>query len=141
MFNRLPGAMLLLGHTHQWRKGLNCSRVVSQHTAPVDFAKSQPVQSGAAGGRASLPSLLRTPGCSGSGPSRGPSDEQLKNRLERGSIISRTNRVTRSTLNANRRVKAGTPDQTWQRGQRQAFTPAVILFIALPPAEDKADPG
>ncbi|PYT27654.1 MAG: hypothetical protein DMG57_17530 [Acidobacteria bacterium] len=26
-------------------------------------------------------------------------------------------------------MKAGTPDQTWQRGQRQAFTPAVILYI------------
>src|ERR1017187_6944155 len=26
-------------------------------------------------------------------------------------------------------------------GQRRAFTPAVILFIALPEAEDKADPG
>jgi len=44
-------------------------------------------------------------------------------------------------IERNRRVKAGTPDQTWQRGQRQAFTPAVILFISLPPAEDKSDPG
>ena len=26
-------------------------------------------------------------------------------------------------------------------GQRQAFTPAVILFIALPEPEDKSDPG
>jgi len=26
-------------------------------------------------------------------------------------------------------------------GQRQAFTPAVILFIALPEAENKIDPG
>jgi hypothetical protein len=26
-------------------------------------------------------------------------------------------------------------------GQRQAFMPAVILFIALPEAEDKIDPG
>jgi hypothetical protein len=26
-------------------------------------------------------------------------------------------------------------------GQRRAFTPAVILFIALPEAEDKFDPG
>jgi hypothetical protein len=26
-------------------------------------------------------------------------------------------------------------------GQRQAFTPAVILFIVLPEAEDKIDPG
>lgn len=32
MFNRLPGAMLVLGHTHQWRKGFNCNRVLSQHT-------------------------------------------------------------------------------------------------------------
>jgi len=52
MFNRLPGAMLSLGHTHQWRKGRNCSRVLSQHTAAVDHAKSQPVQSGPTGGRA-----------------------------------------------------------------------------------------
>ncbi len=35
MFNRLPGAMLPLGHTHQWRKGRNCSRVLSQHTAAI----------------------------------------------------------------------------------------------------------
>jgi len=26
-------------------------------------------------------------------------------------------------------------------GQRQAFTPAVILFIALPEAENEIDPG
>ena len=26
-------------------------------------------------------------------------------------------------------------------GQRRAFTPAVILFIALPEPEDKSDPG
>jgi hypothetical protein len=26
-------------------------------------------------------------------------------------------------------------------GQWQAFTPAVILFIALPEADDKTDPG
>ena len=26
-------------------------------------------------------------------------------------------------------------------GQRRAFTPAVILFIALPESEDKYDPG
>jgi hypothetical protein len=26
-------------------------------------------------------------------------------------------------------------------GQRRAFTPAVILFIALPEAEDKTPPG
>jgi hypothetical protein len=36
MFNRLPGTMLSSGHTHQWRKGRNCSRVLSQHTAVVD---------------------------------------------------------------------------------------------------------
>lgn len=27
------------------------------------------------------------------------------------------------------------------RGQGQAFTPALILFIALPEVEDKTDPG
>ena len=35
MFNRLPGAMLPSGHTHQWAKGRNCSRVLSQHTAAI----------------------------------------------------------------------------------------------------------
>ncbi len=35
MFNRLPGAMLSLGHTHQWRKGRSCSRVLSQHNAAI----------------------------------------------------------------------------------------------------------
>jgi hypothetical protein len=28
-----------------------------------------------------------------------------------------------------------------ENGQRRAFTPAVILFIALPEAEDNIDPG
>jgi len=31
--------------------------------------------------------------------------------------------------------------ETWQRRSAAAFTPAVILFIALPEVEDKADPG
>jgi hypothetical protein len=39
------------------------------------------------------------------------------------------------------RVKAGPQIETWQRRSAAAFTPAVILFIALPEAEDKADPG
>jgi hypothetical protein len=33
MFNRLPGAMLPLGHKHQCQKGFNCCPVVSQHTS------------------------------------------------------------------------------------------------------------
>ena len=33
MFNCLPGAMLDMGHTHQCKKGFNCSRVHSQHNA------------------------------------------------------------------------------------------------------------
>jgi hypothetical protein len=33
------------------------------------------------------------------------------------------------------------PDRTWQGDQRQALTPAVILFIALPSTEDKSGPG
>ena len=33
MFNCLPGAMLHKGHTHQWKKGFSCSRVLSQHNA------------------------------------------------------------------------------------------------------------
>jgi len=28
-----------------------------------------------------------------------------------------------------------------ENGQRRAFTPAVIIFIALPEAKDNADPG
>jgi len=32
-------------------------------------------------------------------------------------------------------------DSTWQDGLRSAFTPAVVLFIALPETEDKTDPG
>jgi hypothetical protein len=39
------------------------------------------------------------------------------------------------------RVKAGPQIETWQRRSAAAFTPAVILFIALPNAEDKTDPG
>jgi len=33
MFNRLPGAMLSEGHTHQWGKGCSCCPVLSQHTS------------------------------------------------------------------------------------------------------------
>jgi hypothetical protein len=33
------------------------------------------------------------------------------------------------------------PDRTWQEDQRQALTPAVILFIALLSTEDKSEPG
>ena len=32
-------------------------------------------------------------------------------------------------------------DRTWQDGLRLAFTPAVVLFIALPETENKTDPG
>jgi len=32
-------------------------------------------------------------------------------------------------------------DRTWQDARRQALTPAVILFIALPESQDKGDPG
>jgi hypothetical protein len=39
------------------------------------------------------------------------------------------------------RVKAEPQIETWQGRSAAAFTPAVILFIALPEAEDKADPG
>jgi len=38
-------------------------------------------------------------------------------------------------------VKASPQIETWQRRSAAAFTPAVILFIALPEAEDKFDPG
>jgi hypothetical protein len=39
------------------------------------------------------------------------------------------------------RVKAGPQIETWQGRSAAAFTPAVILFIALPEAEDKIEPG
>jgi hypothetical protein len=40
------------------------------------------------------------------------------------------------------RVKALLRSELLPRlGQRRAFTPAVILFIALPEPEDKSDPG
>ena len=39
------------------------------------------------------------------------------------------------------RVKAEPEIETWQRRSAAAFTPAVILFIALPEAKDNIDPG
>ena len=39
------------------------------------------------------------------------------------------------------RVKAGPQIETWQGRSAAAFTPAVILFIALPEAKDNIDPG
>ena len=39
------------------------------------------------------------------------------------------------------RVKAEPQIETWQRRSAAAFTPAVILFIALPEAKDNIDPG
>jgi hypothetical protein len=39
-------------------------------------------------------------------------------------------------------VKAGQQIETFAgNGQRRAFTPAVILFLALPEANDNIDPG
>lgn len=38
-------------------------------------------------------------------------------------------------------MKAAPQIETWQGRSAAAFTPAVILFIALPEAEDKFDPG
>ena len=38
------------------------------------------------------------------------------------------------------RVKAGPQIETWQGRSAAAFTPAVILFIALPEVEDNIDP-
>jgi hypothetical protein len=40
-----------------------------------------------------------------------------------------------------RRVKAGRRRNPGRDNQRRAFTPAVILFIALPEAKDNIDPG
>ena len=39
------------------------------------------------------------------------------------------------------RVKAGLRSKLWQGRSAAAFTPAVILFIALPEAEDNIEPG
>ena len=39
------------------------------------------------------------------------------------------------------RVKAGPQIETWQGRSAAAFTPAVIIFIALPEAKDNIDPG
>ena len=39
------------------------------------------------------------------------------------------------------RVKAGPQIETWQGRSAAAFTPAVILFIALPEEKDNIDPG
>jgi len=39
------------------------------------------------------------------------------------------------------RVKSEPQIETWQRRSAAAFTPAVILFIALPEADGKTDPG
>ena len=38
-------------------------------------------------------------------------------------------------------MKAGPQIETWQGRSAAAFTPAVILFIALPEAKDNIDPG
>jgi hypothetical protein len=39
------------------------------------------------------------------------------------------------------RVKAGPQIETWQRRSVAAFTPAVIVFIALPDTKDNSEPG
>jgi len=39
------------------------------------------------------------------------------------------------------RVKAGPQIETWQGRSAAAFTPAVIIFIALPEAKDNIGPG
>ena len=39
------------------------------------------------------------------------------------------------------RVKAEPQIETWQGRSAAAFTPAVILFIALPKPKDNSDPG
>jgi hypothetical protein len=39
------------------------------------------------------------------------------------------------------RVKAEPQIETWQQRSAAAFTPAVILFIALPEPKDNIDPG
>jgi len=53
MYNRLPGTMLTLRHTHEWKQGFSCGRALSNDIA--DFAESHrlsnPVQTG---GRADL---------------------------------------------------------------------------------------
>ena len=46
-----------------------------------------------------------------------------------------------STYEMYWRVKGGPQIETWQRRSAAAFTPAVILFIALPESGYKPDPG
>ena len=46
----------------------------------------------------------------------------------------------RSTLSVQE-GEGRSPDRTWREDQRQALTPAVILFIALLSTEDKSEPG
>jgi hypothetical protein len=38
-------------------------------------------------------------------------------------------------------VKAGPQIEAWQGRSAAAFTPAVIIFIAVPEARDNIDPG
>jgi hypothetical protein len=40
MFNRLPGAMLTQRHTHEWKKGLSCSRALLHDTAAKALSHS-----------------------------------------------------------------------------------------------------
>ena len=44
-------------------------------------------------------------------------------------------------IEQTRRVKAGRRTNPGRENQRQAFTPAVILFISLPLPDDKPVPG
>jgi hypothetical protein len=44
-------------------------------------------------------------------------------------------------LKGSRRVKVYLRTEPGEEDQRQAFMTTVILFIALPPVEEKTDPG
>jgi hypothetical protein len=62
--------------------------------------------------------------------------------LRKGSCAGRQKAVFffRSTL-TYQEGEGQPPDRTRQDGLRRAFTPAVVLFIALPETENKTDPG
>ena len=61
--------------------------------------------------------------------------------VERGLLTDRKRFLFSFDNEYTRRVKAGRRTNPGRENQRRAFTPAVILFIALPEAQDNIDPG
>ena len=61
--------------------------------------------------------------------------------VERGLLTDRKQFLFSFDNEDTRRVKAGHRGNPGRENQRRAFTPAVILFIALPEAKDNIEPG